>query len=112
MDNLRQVINEAQCFAEHLSDPRIQSACSTTGVTACCAALRRRASADASSGVDLATPDFPALARSMGVDARAVACVDQFRTTYRAALQGDGPVLLDIDLNALHPIGEYPPRPR
>ena len=63
-------------------------------------------------GVDLATPDFPALARSMGVDAQAVASVDQFRTAYRAAMQGDGPVLLDIDLNALHPIGEYPPRPR
>ena len=63
-------------------------------------------------GVDLATPDFPALARSMGVDAQAVAGVDQFRTAYRAAMQGDGPVLLDIDLNALHPIGEYPPRPR
>ena len=63
-------------------------------------------------GVDLATPDFPALARSMGVDAHAVAGVDQFRTAYRAAMDGDGPVLLDIDLNALHPIGEYPPRPR
>ena len=63
-------------------------------------------------GVDLATPDFPALARSMGVDAQAVAGVDQFRTAYRAAMEGTGPVLLDIDLNALHPIGEYPPRPR
>ena len=63
-------------------------------------------------GVDLATPDFPALARSIGVEAHAVAGVDQFRTAYRAALQADGPVLLDIDLNALHPIGEYPPRPR
>ncbi len=63
-------------------------------------------------GVDLATPDFPALARSMGVDAQAVAGVDQFRTAYRAAMDGAGPVLLDIDLNALHPIGEYPPRPR
>ena len=63
-------------------------------------------------GVDLATPDFPALARSMGVDAQAVAGVDQFRTAYRAAMQAAGPVLLDIDLNALHPIGEYPPRPR
>ena len=63
-------------------------------------------------GVDLATPDFPALARSIGVHARAVAGVDQFRTAYREAMAGDGPVLLDIDLNALHPIGEYPPRPR
>ena len=61
-------------------------------------------------GVDLATPDFPALAHSMGVDAHAVAGVDEFRTAYRAAMDGAGPVLLDIDLNALHPIGEYPPR--
>ena len=63
-------------------------------------------------GVDLATPDFPALAHSMGVEAHAVAGVDQFRAAFRAAMEADGPVLLDIDLNALHPIGEYPPRPR
>ena len=63
-------------------------------------------------GVDLATPDFPALARSMGVEAHAVAGVDQFRAAFRAAAEADGPVLLDIDLNALQPIGEYPPRPR
>ena len=63
-------------------------------------------------GVDLATPDFPALARSMGVAAHAVAGVDQFRAAFRAAAEADGPVLLDIDLDALHPIGEYPPRPR
>ena len=63
-------------------------------------------------GVDLTTPDFPALARSMGVDAHAVASVGEFRAAYRAAMRSTGPVLLDIDLNALHPIGEYPPRPR
>ncbi len=63
-------------------------------------------------GVDLATPDFPALARSMGVEAHAVAGVEEFRTAFRSAADADGPVLLDIDLNALHPIGEYPPRPR
>ncbi len=63
-------------------------------------------------GVDLATPDFPALARSMGVEAHAVAGVEEFRTALRSAADADGPVLLDIDLNALHPIGEYPPRPR
>ena len=63
-------------------------------------------------GVNLATPDFPALAHSMGVEAHAVAGVDQFRAAFRAAMEADGPVLLDIDLNALHPIGEYPPRPR
>ena len=63
-------------------------------------------------GVDLTTPDFPALARSIGVDACAVAGVDEFRTAFRDAAAAGGPVLLDIDLNALHPIGEYPPRPR
>ena len=63
-------------------------------------------------GVDLATPDFPALARSIGLDARAVAGVEEFRSAFREAAAADGPVLLDIDLNALHPIGEYPPRPR
>jgi acetolactate synthase-1/2/3 large subunit len=60
--------------------------------------------------VDLETPDFPALARSMGAAAHAVASVEQFATAYAAALDCAGPVLLDIDLNALHPMGEYPPR--
>ena len=62
--------------------------------------------------VDLQTPDFPALARSMGAAAHAVGSVDQFAAAYAAALDSDGPVLLDIDLNALHPMGEYPPRRR
>ena len=60
--------------------------------------------------VDLETPDFPALARSMGAAAHAVASIEQFATAYTAALDCAGPVLLDIDLNALHPMGEYPPR--
>ena len=60
--------------------------------------------------VDLETPDFSALARSMGAAAHAVASVEQFATAYMAALDCAGPVLLDIDLNALHPMGEYPPR--
>ena len=59
--------------------------------------------------VDLKTPDFPALARSMGAAAHAVGSVDQFATAFNAALAERGPVLLDIDLNALHPLGEYPP---
>ena len=62
--------------------------------------------------VDLETPDFPALARSMGAAAHAVGSVEQFAAAYTAALDSDGPVLLDIDLNALHPMGEYPPRRR
>ena len=62
--------------------------------------------------VDLETPDFPALARSMGAAAHAVANVEQFAEAYAAAQETTGPVLLDIDLNALHPMGEYPPRRR
>ena len=62
--------------------------------------------------VDLETPDFPALARSMGAAAHAVASVEQFAEAYAAAQASTGPVLLDIDLNALHPMGEYPPRRR
>ena len=62
--------------------------------------------------VDLETPDFPALARSMGATAHAVASVEQFAEAYAAAQKATGPVLLDIDLNALHPMGEYPPRRR
>ena len=62
--------------------------------------------------VDLETPDFPALARSMGAAAHAVGSVEQFAAAFDAALAEPGPVLLDIDLNALHPMGEYPPRRR
>ena len=62
--------------------------------------------------VDLETPDFPALARSMGATAHAVASAEQFAAAYTAAQASTGPVLLDIDLNALHPMGEYPPRRR
>ena len=62
--------------------------------------------------VDLETPDFPALARSMGAAAHSVGSVEQFAAAFDAALAEPGPVLLDIDLNALHPMGEYPPRRR
>ena len=62
--------------------------------------------------VDLETPDFPALARSMGAAAHAVGSVEQFAAAFDVALAEPGPVLLDIDLNALHPMGEYPPRRR
>ena len=62
--------------------------------------------------VDLETPDFPALARSLGAAAHSVGSVEQFAAAYTAALDSDGPALLDIDLDALHPLGEYPPRRR
>lgn len=62
--------------------------------------------------VDLTTPDFPALARSMGAAAHAAGSVDQFAAAFTAALAEPGPTLIDVDMNALHPMGEYPPRRR
>jgi acetolactate synthase-1/2/3 large subunit len=62
--------------------------------------------------VDLKTPDFAALARSMGVAGQAVRSAAEFAAAFAAALETDGPVLLEIDMNALHPLGDYPPRAR
>jgi acetolactate synthase-1/2/3 large subunit len=55
-------------------------------------------------GVDLATPDFPLLAASMGVRAVKVASPAEFETQFRAAMESGGPALLDIDLLALSPL--------
>lgn len=55
-------------------------------------------------GVDLTTPDFPALAASMGMRAAKVASPAEFETQFRAAMESGGPVLLDIDLLALSPL--------
>ena len=62
-------------------------------------------------GVDLATPDFPALAKSMGVQAARVAGPAEFERAFRAAIASGRPTLLDIDLLALSPLGLYGPRP-
>jgi acetolactate synthase I/II/III large subunit len=56
-------------------------------------------------GVELTTPDFPALAQSMGVPAAAVATPAEFETRFRDAVASGGPFLLDIDLTALSPLG-------
>jgi acetolactate synthase-1/2/3 large subunit len=55
-------------------------------------------------GVDLTTPDFPALAKSMGVRATQVASPAEFEPAFREAIASGGPVLLDIDLLSLTPL--------
>jgi acetolactate synthase-1/2/3 large subunit len=62
-------------------------------------------------GVDLATPDFPALAMSMGVRASRVADPAEFESRFREAVASGRPALLDIDLLALSPLGLIAPRP-
>jgi acetolactate synthase-1/2/3 large subunit len=62
-------------------------------------------------GVDLATPDFPALAKSMGVHATRVADPAEFESAFREAIAAGRPTLLDIDLLALSPLSLYGPRP-
>ncbi|MGB6457306.1 MAG: thiamine pyrophosphate-binding protein [Streptosporangiaceae bacterium] len=55
-------------------------------------------------GVDLTTPDFPALARSMGVQAARVTDPAEFESRFRDAIASGRPALLDIDLLALSPL--------
>jgi acetolactate synthase I/II/III large subunit len=62
-------------------------------------------------GVDLATPDFPALAMSMGVQATRVADLTEFESRFAAAIASGRPALLDIDLRAFSPLDLYGPRP-
>jgi acetolactate synthase-1/2/3 large subunit len=63
-------------------------------------------------GVDLTTPDFPALARSMGVQAARVADPGEFESRFREAITSGRPWLLDIDMLSLSPLsipGTRPP---
>jgi acetolactate synthase I/II/III large subunit len=63
-------------------------------------------------GVDLTTPDFPALAMSMGVRAARVGSPDEFESRFREAIASGQPSLLDIDMLALTPLslpGARPP---
>ena len=59
-------------------------------------------------GVDLTTPDFAALAMSMGVHATRVADPAEFELRFRDAIASGRPALLDIDLLALSPLGLAP----
>jgi acetolactate synthase-1/2/3 large subunit len=56
-------------------------------------------------GVDLTTPDFPALAQAMGVPASRVSSPAEFEAKFAEAIASGGPALLDIDLLALTPLG-------
>jgi acetolactate synthase-1/2/3 large subunit len=62
-------------------------------------------------GVDLTTPDFPALAKSMGVQATRVTGPAEFESAFREAIASGRPTLLDIDLLALSPLSLFGPRP-
>jgi len=57
-------------------------------------------------GVDLATPDFAAVAEGMGVRGEKVASADAFERAFKTALAHDGPMLLDIDMKALAPMAD------
>ena len=64
-------------------------------------------------GVDLATPDFAAVARGMALAAESVGDVAGFEAAFAAAVERDGPTLLEIDLNALAPMSfPLPPHQR
>ncbi len=62
-------------------------------------------------GVDLATPDFAALARAMGMRGESVKATAEFREAFAKAVASDGPWVLDIDMDALAPMGALA-RPR
>jgi acetolactate synthase I/II/III large subunit len=56
-------------------------------------------------GVDLVTPDFAALAGSFGVEAVRIAEPGAFEDRFRAAISSGKPTLLEVDLGALSPLG-------
>jgi acetolactate synthase-1/2/3 large subunit len=56
-------------------------------------------------GVDLATPDFAMVARGMGVEGVRAGSVAEFRDAFAAAVERDGPTLIDIDMSQLEPMG-------
>ena len=63
-------------------------------------------------GVDLATPDFPALAKSMGVQAARAASPAEFESRFSEAIAAGRPTLIDVDMTALSPLtipGTRPP---
>jgi acetolactate synthase-1/2/3 large subunit len=63
-------------------------------------------------GVDIKTPDFVTVATGMGVFAEHVASAAAFEAAFDRAMERSGPTLLDIDMNALAPMGDLFGRPR
>jgi acetolactate synthase-1/2/3 large subunit len=62
-------------------------------------------------GVDLTTPDFPALAKSMGVQAARVGDPAEFESRFSEAIASGRPALLDVDMTALSPLSLPGTRP-
>lgn len=58
-------------------------------------------------GVDLATPDFAAVACAFGMPGETVRGVEEFRQAFGRAVNADGPYLLDIDMSALQPMAGF-----
>jgi acetolactate synthase-1/2/3 large subunit len=59
---------------------------------------------DRRTAVDLATPDFAAVATAIGMPGVAVGSAAEFRDAFAAAVRRPGPTLLDIDMTALQPL--------
>ena len=64
-------------------------------------------------GVDLHTPKFAQIADGMGLASEAVADVASFESAFAAAVDRDGPTLIEVDLTALAPMTfNLPPHQR
>jgi acetolactate synthase-1/2/3 large subunit len=61
--------------------------------------------------VDLVTPDFAALAESVGMAGESVSSVDGFADAYGRAVERDGPTLIDVDITQLAPMTLRQQRP-
>jgi acetolactate synthase-1/2/3 large subunit len=55
-------------------------------------------------GVDLRTPDFVALARSVGMQGTRVSSAAEFAIAFNIAMRGQGPSLVEVDVTALAPM--------
>jgi acetolactate synthase-1/2/3 large subunit len=62
-------------------------------------------------GVDLHTPDFAMLARSMGMAAWSAASASEFETAFGLAMATPGPSLIDIDITGFEPMRIVPQAP-
>lgn len=63
------------------------------------------------SAVDLVTPDFAAMAASMGMASWSVSTADEFGEAFRAALGSGAPALIDIDITGFEPMRIVPQPP-
>jgi acetolactate synthase-1/2/3 large subunit len=54
--------------------------------------------------VDLRTPDFVALARSVGMQGTRVSSAAEFAIAFNIAMRGQGPSLVEVDVTALAPM--------